>query len=245
MPLRTQNRCALLLERLLRRAILRSALKSIGGGLLLILLLVVLGTVMPRPFLPGSGGEAAGAGSREILLLSNPIHTDIALAIDDDLRRVFSELQEGGIAVNHPAAIYLVFGWGGRSFYIETPRWSDLKPMPVLRSLTLDRSVMHVDVTGDFPAGLAGVQRLRVSEEGYQRLVAGIRASFARKDGYIQPVPGAAYGLTDAFFEANGWFNALAGCNLWSAAMLQRAGIRTGWWTPLPPLLRWSIDLHG
>lgn len=177
--------------------------------------------------------------------MSNPIHTDIALPVDDDLRRVFSELQEDGIAVNHPAAAYLVFGWGGRSFYIETPTWADLKPMPVLRSFTLDRSVVHVDVTGDFPADMAGVKRLRISEEGYQRLLAGIRASFVRNDGKVQLVPGAAYGLTDAFFEANGWFNALAGCNTWSAAMLREAGIRTGWWTPLPPLLRWSVDLHN
>lgn len=65
-------------------------------------------------------------------------------------------MQEGGIAVNHPAAAYLVFGWGGRSFYTETPTWADLKPMPVLRSLTLDRSVMHVDVTGILPPILPG-----------------------------------------------------------------------------------------
>lgn len=145
--------------------------------------------------------EQVGEGekSREILLLSNPIHTDIALPVDDDLRRVFAELQEGGIAVNHPAAAYLVFGWGGRSFYIQTPTWADLKPMPVLRSFTLDSSVMHVDVTGDFPADLAGVKRLRISEVGYQRLVAGIRASFAGNDDGVSPVPGAGYGLTDAF----------------------------------------------
>lgn len=210
--------------------------------MLLVVLLLVLGTVVPRPFF---ADEANGAKDREILLLSNPIHTDIALPVDDDLRRVFSELQEGGIAVNHPAAANLVFGWGGRSFYIQTPTWADLKPMPVLRSFTLDSSVMHVDVTGDFPADLAGVKRLRISEAGYQRLVAGIAASFARKDSRVQLVPGVAYGLTDAFFEANGWFNALAGCNTWSAAMLRQAGIRTGWWTPLPPLLRWSIDLHN
>lgn len=210
--------------------------------MLLIVLLLVLGTVVPRPFF---ADDASGAKNREILLLSNPIHTDIALPVDDDLRRVFAELQEGGIAVNHPAATTLVFGWGGRSFYIQTPTWADLKPMPVLRSFTLDSSVMHVDVTGDFPADLAGVKRLRISEAGYQRLVAGIGASFARKDGKVQLVPGVAYGLTEAFFEANGWFNALAGCNTWSAAMLRQAGIRTGWWTPLPPLLRWSVDLHN
>ncbi|AAL43388.1 TIGR02117 family protein [Agrobacterium fabrum] len=221
---------------------MRTVLRWIGSGLLLVVLLLVLGTVVPRPFF---ADEANDAKDREILLLSNPIHTDIALPVDDDLRRVFAELQEGGIAVNHPAAATLVFGWGGRSFYIQTPTWADLKPMPVLRSFTLDSSVMHVDVTGDFPADLAGVKRLRISEAGYQRLIAGISASFVRQDGRVQLVPGVAYGLTDAFFEANGWFNALAGCNTWSAAMLRQAGIRTGWWTPLPPLLRWSVDLHN
>lgn len=221
---------------------LKTVLRRIGGGALLILLLLVLGVVVPRPLV---GDGANEAGGRDILLLSNPIHTDIALPLDDDLRQAFAELQEDGIAVNHPAAAYLVFGWGGRSFYIQTPTWADLKPMPVLRSFTLDRSVMHVDVTGDFPADMAGVKRLRISHEEYQRLVAGIKASFVRNGGKVEPVPGAAYGLADGFFEANGWFNALAGCNTWSASMLRQAGIRTGWWTPLPPLLRWSIDLHN
>ncbi|NSX86414.1 TIGR02117 family protein [Agrobacterium tumefaciens] len=226
---------------------LRILTRRIGGGMLLILLLLLLGTVVPRPFFAGDVSD--GVVGREILLLSNPIHTDIALPVDDDLRRAFAELQEGGIAVNHPAAAYLVFGWGGRSFYTETPTWADLKPMPVLRSLTLDRSVMHVDVTGDFPADLAGVKRLRISEAGYRRLVAAIRASFLRDDGggegKVRLIPGVSYGLTDAFFEANGRFNALVGCNTWSAAMLREAGIRTGWWTPLPPFLRWSVALHN
>ena len=221
---------------------MRFITRWIGGGLLLIILLLVLGTVVPRPFF---AEETSGATDREILLLSNPIHTDIALPVDDDLRRVFSQLQEGGIAVNHPAAAYLVFGWGGRSFYIQTPTWADLKPMPVLRSFTVDRSVMHVDVTGDFPADFAGVQRLRISEAGYQRLVSGIGASFRRDNGNVRVIPGVSYSLTDGFFEANGWFNALAGCNTWSAATLRQAGIRTGWWTPLPPLLRWSVALHN
>ena len=141
---------------------MRTVLRWIGGGLLLVVLLFVLGTVVPRPFF---ADDVNGGKDREILLLSNRIHTDIALPVDDDLRRVFAELQEGGIAVNHPAAAYLVFGWGGRSFYIQTPTWADLKPMPVLRSFTMDSAVMHVDVTGDFPASLAGVKRLRIPRE--------------------------------------------------------------------------------
>ncbi|MFK3779956.1 TIGR02117 family protein [Agrobacterium sp. NPDC089420] len=218
-------------------------MRWMGAGVLLVGLLLLLGVVVPRPFAAHDGSD--GEGHREILLLSNPIHTDFALRLDEDLRREFSELREAGVAVDNPAAAYLVVGWGGRSFYTQTPTWADLKPMPVLRSLTLDSSVMHVDVAGDFPAGFAGVQRLSVSASGYDRLVAAIRASFKRDGGRVQLIPGVSYSLTDAFFEANGWFNAFAGCNSWSAAMLRQAGIRTGWWTPLPPLLRWSVALHN
>ena len=41
---------------------------------------------------------------------------------------------------------WLILGWGGRAFYLETPDWADLKPMPVIKALTVDRAVMHVGV---------------------------------------------------------------------------------------------------
>jgi uncharacterized protein (TIGR02117 family) len=56
---------------------------------------------------------------------------------------------------------------------------------------------------------------------------------------------GKSYGSDDAFFEANGYFNALLGCNTWTAAALRAAGVKTGWWTPLPPLLITSLHLHN
>ena len=31
---------------------------------------------------------------------------------------------------------YIVFGWGGRAFYLETPTWSELKAAPVLKAVT-------------------------------------------------------------------------------------------------------------
>ena len=40
-------------------------------------------------------------------------------------------------------------------------------------------------------------------------------------------------------------FNALAGCNVWTAASLRQAGLKTGWWTPLPGLLGLSLKLHN
>ncbi|NGO62408.1 TIGR02117 family protein [Rhizobium daejeonense] len=216
-------------------------LRKIAGGVVLIGLAVVAGMVVPRPL---SGKPAiAATGSREILGLSNPIHTDIVLPFDDDVVGAFGDLIAAGSPLDHPDARYVVFGWGGRSFYIETPTWGDLKPMPVLKALTLDSSVLHVDVAAQIDLDAPGVQRFSTDEEGMDRLIDFVRTTLVSSDGAVQPIEGAAYGATDMFYEANGSFNVLAGCNTWTAAALRTAGVRTGWWTPLPVTLRWSLDM--
>ena len=67
-----------------------------------------------RPLLP-SAAASAGAGS-QILLLANPIHTDIALPLDDEVRAAFADLIPAGLPVDMPGVEYLIIGWGGRSF---------------------------------------------------------------------------------------------------------------------------------
>ncbi len=216
-------------------------LRRIAGGVVLIGLAVVAGMVVPRPL---SGKPAiAATGGREILVLSNPIHTDIVLPLDDDVVGAFGDLIAAGSPLDHPDARYVVFGWGGRSFYIETPTWGDLKPMPVLKVLTLDSSVLHVDVAAQIDLDAPGVQRFSTDEEGMDRLMDFVRATLVSSDGAVQPIEGASYGATDMFYEANGSFNVLAGCNTWTAAALRTAGVRTGWWTLLPVTLRWSLDM--
>lgn len=214
-------------------------LRLFGGVLGVVVLALVLGSVIPRSGLVEA--SAASTETREILLLSNPIHTDIALPLNDEVRAAFADLMPSGLPIGMPGADYLVFGWGGRSFYIETPTWGDLKPLPVLRALTLDRSVMHVQVAGQIDPKHPAVRMLTVSVEGRRQMISAIRDSFERADGAPIIIEGAAYGPDDIFFEARGGFNALAGCNTWTAAMLRRGGLTTGWWTPLPQLLDWSL----
>ncbi|MDR7029490.1 TIGR02117 family protein [Rhizobium rosettiformans] len=209
----------------------------------MLIILVALGTLLPRPLNPRAeaslGGETA-----EILLLANPIHTDIALPVDDEVRAAFADLVPGGLPLDMPGVDYLIIGWGGRSFYIETPTWGDIRPLPVFRALTVDRSVLHASVAGPLDLQHPSVRRIAITEERRRRMITEIRGSFLREDGMPIAVPGAAYGLDDAFFEARGAFNALVGCNTWTAAMLRSAGIRTGWWTPMPQLLDLSLHLH-
>jgi len=221
----------------------KTLFRRLAFGLSLLVLLLALGTLVPRPLNPRAeaslGGETA-----EILLLANPIHTDIALPVDDEVRAAFADLVPAGLPLDMPGVDYLIIGWGGRSFYIETPTWGDIRPLPVFKALTVDRSVLHASVAGPIDLGHPSVRKLAITEEGRRRMITEIRGSFLREDGMPVAVPGAAYGLDDAFFEARGAFNALVGCNTWTAAMLRSAGIRTGWWTPMPQLLDFSLDLH-
>jgi uncharacterized protein (TIGR02117 family) len=203
-----------------------------------------LGTLTPRPFFPSAEAEGAAA-TRRILVLTNPIHTDIAIPIDAAIREKFAFLEEAGIPAGHPDARWLIFGWGGRAFYLETPTWSELKPLPVLKALTLDRSVMHIDVTGEIAEPHPAVTGFDVGETEYDRLLEFIAGSFERREGSPIVIEGAEYGPDDRFFEAKGYFNAFLGCNTWTAKGLREAGLRTGWWNPLPATLAFSLRLHN
>ncbi|HTO31712.1 MAG TPA: TIGR02117 family protein [Pararhizobium sp.] len=207
--------------------------------------LAIAGTFLPRPFWPLAKADDATGSTHRILVLSNPIHTDIAVALDTETRSRFSFLEDSGMPLGHPNARWIVFGWGGRAFYIETPTWADLKPVPVFKGLTMDRSVMHVDVAGEIVEPSDTVTAFEIGDAEYEKLLAYIEASFTPEDGMIAAIPDTAYGPNDRFFEANGWFSAVVGCNTWTAKGLREAGLRTGWWNPLPGSLTTSLSLYN
>ena len=204
-----------------------------------VVLAVALGTLVPRPLWSAA---AKGEGTRHILVLRNPIHTDIAVPLDDGVRQRFGFLAGAGLPVDAPEARYIVFGWGGRAFYLETPTWSRLKAMPVLKALTLDASVMHVDVAGMIEEPHPDVARFDIDEAHFAALLDYIAASF--QTGPVA-IDNAGYSPYDRFYEANGHFNALVGCNTWTAAALRTAGLRKGSWNPLPVSLWWSLRLYN
>lgn len=138
-----------------------------------------------------------------------------------------------------------MIGWGGRAFYLETPTWGDLKPLPVFRALTIDSSVMHVDLAGGIDESHPTVTTLDLGPAEFQRLTDFIQTSFVHQAGEVAVVPDAAYGNSDRFFEAHGYFNAFVGCNTWTAAALRAAGLRTGLWNPLPQTLTLSLKLFN
>lgn len=211
--------------------------------LALIAVIAVLGTLIPRPL--WSAGRGEGTATHRIYVISNPIHTDIAIPVDTAVLERFRFLIEDGIPANGEGVRYLVFGWGGRAFYLETPTWSQLKAAPVFKALTVDAAAMHVDVAGPIPEPHPAVAGYDVSEAGFTALLDFIALSFTRNADRPKFIPGTGYGVSDGFYEAEGAFNALVGCNTWTARALRVAGLRTGWWNPLPWSLNLSMQLYN
>jgi uncharacterized protein (TIGR02117 family) len=213
-------------------------------AVVLILLIVVplvlglLGTLIPHPFTDAQPTDAPL--SERILVVSNTIHTDIAIPLDAKSLEAFGFLADT-LPVTHPDARWLLIGWGGRSFYLETPNLTDIKPGPTFRALTVDSSVMHVDVLGEIDQTNPAIMAVPISDVAYANLLSTISASFTRKDGKVLPIDGYAFGPSDKFYEGEGSFNALLGCNVWTSRILRSAGIRTGLWNPLPISLTTSL----
>jgi uncharacterized protein (TIGR02117 family) len=220
---------------------MRRALRYLALLVAVAVLAATLGTLVPRPLWPAA---ARGEGKRHILVLSNPIHTDIAIPVDDGVRRRFAFLTDAGLPIEAQEARYLVFGWGGRAFYLETPTWSQLKTVPVLKALTIDASVMHVEA-GAIAEPHPDVAGFEIDEAHFAALLDYIAASFRQGPSGPMVIENAGYSTYDRFYEANGHFSALVGCNTWTAAALRTAGLRTGWWNPLPQTLAWSLALYN
>lgn len=203
-------------------------LSGLLGGVLLLALGYILAGLIGGA-IPAGPGEVLPEQGIRIYVEDNGIHTGIVLPKHaagqsfDDLVRA-DDLADPRYAGHG----WLSIGWGERAFYLGTPTWADVKPATILAAATgSDAVVLHVGHLPE-PKGEPGVYPVTLSPDQYRRLVAAIRASFARG----QPVHG--YGPSDAFYIARGQYSAVHTCNAWTGAVLRAAGVPMGAWTPFP-----------
>ena len=174
----------------------------------------------------------------EIWLVSSAIHTDIVLPVRSETLDWRERFPAGSFAVDARRATHVAIGWGNKGFYINTPTWADLRFSTVVGALFWpSASCMHVSLctAEGIPPNARSV---KISPAQYQRLVEFINHGFrGQADGSLILIPHAAYSENDAFFEAEGRYHCFNTCNCWTGRALQAAGLRTGWFTPLPGTL--------
>lgn len=183
--------------------------------------------------IPANTAWRAPAAGVTVYVESNGVHTGIVVpkvAAGIDWRRLLR-----GDALADPRFAgydHVAIGWGERAFYLETPTWSDIRPLTVLRAaFGSDRTVMHVEHLPRPRTG-ADVRAVTLRPDEYRRLVMFLRRGFADPAAHVR-----GYNRNDAFYDARGRYSAIHTCNSWTGEALRSAGARIGWWTPFP----WSV----
>ena len=185
--------------------------------------------------LPVNNAFEPTADGIEIFLISSAVHADIVVPVKTDVldwRKFFPARAFAGDAT---AATLAAIGWGDRGFFIATPTWADLQLTTAAKALFWPTAAcLHVSLIArdSLPADAKSV---KISTAQYEQLTAYIRKSFrVDRAGSPLQIPNAAYGPRDAFFEARGKYSCLNTCNSWVGRAMQAAGLRAGWFTPLP-----------
>lgn len=225
------------------RSRLRAAGRMIGRGTCSLALGYGLSVIVG--LIPVNNSYQPATAGIDVYLISNAIHSDIVIPLDAGASPWRSRFPAQHFRTSISHATHVAIGWGDGGFYLGTPTWADLRLSTAAKALLLPSSTcMHATLTT--PRYLhESAQRLTLRETEFERLQQFIENSFARSpSGEWIHISGVAYGLNDAFYVANGSYHAFNTCNCWVGRALRAAGVRVGWFTPLPKTPFWYCSMQ-
>ncbi len=211
------------------RMILPGMAFALAGIILLLALFALSGWIGSSLARNGGWQEPArgNADSVEIMLESNGVHTSLVLPLvtpEKDWRGTFPASD----VIAARAYTHLAISWGEKEVFINTPTWSDLSPLTVLRIIGVGGDgLLHV-AHYERPAPGENLRPLRLTRAEYARLVRAIERSLPVEPRVRYP----GYGRQDVFYDAPGRYTITNTCNQWTSDTLAEAGVRIGRWTP-------------
>ena len=204
---------------------------------ILLLLLIVGIYVLCAILLPKITIEKEKNNKEEIIIyiLTNGVHTDIALPVKSKFVDWSKKIKFENTAKKDSTALYVALGWGDKGFYLETPEWIDLKASVAFNAATgLGASAIHATFYNNLKQSKT-CKKILISENQYLRLIDYIDKSFTKdsQQNYINIKTNAHYGKNDSFYEANGSYSIFHTCNTWANNSLKSCGQKCCFWTPL------------
>lgn len=208
-----------------RQTIIRAAV-GLMAPVLLYMLAALIGS-----YVPVNAAWRETPDGVTVYVTDNGYHTGLILPASADGIDLSLTFRPTDLPDPDDAGDWLIFGWGDRAFYLNTPTWAELKPQTALFAFVgSGGSLLHVDHVKR-PGEAYSPRPIRLTRAEYRRLVAAIRSTAKRgDDGY--PAAIAGYGSRDVFYPANGGYHLFQTCNNWTRDVLAEAGVKVGWWTP-------------
>lgn len=167
-----------------------------------------------------------------IYLLSNGVHTDLVLPIENEFIDWNSLFPYANTKSQSTDYQYIAIGWGDKGFYLNTPEWKDLKFSTAFNAVFgLGETALHVTYHNHIaPNELCKPYKIKATQ--YEIIVNYVKSSLdttvQQKSIYIPTA--AQYGDDDAFYEARGAYSLFHTCNTWTNTALKRAQLPCGIW---------------
>jgi uncharacterized protein (TIGR02117 family) len=214
------------LKKLLRRSV----------AAMLLTVALYLASALAGSLIPRNAGWKEALYGTTIYVATNGYHTGIVVPTVSDAIDWRTKVRAEDLADPAQSGNWLLFGWGDREFYLNTPTWQDLTLHTVLVAVVgSGSSLVHVDHL-DEPSDAVDIRAIQLSDAEYRRLAAFIVDSFARNGG--KSITG--YGPRDIFYSGSGRYSLVYTCNTWTADALAAGGVKIAVWTPFQGgVMRW------
>ena len=222
----------------MRLAFLASGLKWIGLLLGSVFGLYLIAAWIGSSFPANADWRPARSGVT-IYVVTNGYHSGLILPVSEGGEDWSLIIRPTDLPDPRDAGNWLLFGWGDREFYLDTPTWSDIRPKTVVPALVgSNHTLVHVDHLKDLHEVL-DARAVALTRVQYRRLTTFIKTSMVLDaEGRGEAIPG--YGSRDVFYAARGRYSALRTCNVWTGEALVAAGVKVGRWTPFSGgVMRW------
>lgn len=200
----------------------------------LYLLAAWIGSSIPR----NRDWREPSTGGVLIAVETNGVHTALVLPLITPAKDWREDFPLADVRRPDRPYTHVSISWGEREVFLDTPTWSDLSPLTVLKILTVGGDGLEHVSFYVRPQASETLRPFRISEAQYAALVRSIEEHLPRHRPMVKH---DGYGASDAFYDVGGLYTAVNTCNQWTGDRLAAAGIRTGWWTPLEAgVMKWA-----
>jgi uncharacterized protein (TIGR02117 family) len=186
-------------------------------------------------------------GDIHIYVYNSGIHTDILVPVKTPLWNWQQRIDLKSIAADTNSIKYLAFGFGDRSYFLETSVEQASRLLPpkfstIFNALFLPTPpAMRLLAYNNIPQKHSKIKCLKISTNNYLNLVIFLDNSFQsnakNRKNFIEKIPNYRGG----FYEARGTYSLLRGCNDWTAEALRTAEINTPVWSSLSSAIMWHL----
>ena len=181
-----------------------------------------------------TASEPGNSKDVTIYIVTNGVHTDIAMPLHNELADWRSEIKFSNTLKKDTLFNYVAMGWGDKGFYLDTPTWADLRASTAFKAtFGLSTSAIHTTFYKELKEDSTCV-KLTISKNQYARLVKYVKSSFKQdQQGHYHYIKtNANYGSNDAFYDAEGSYSLFHTCNTWANNALKSCGQKASFWTP-------------